>query len=258
MAQRDSELGPTPEGTRTLHRTGSSAKQSDASLPPRRRERYTVIAEHARGGIGRILRARDEELGRVLAVKELLAPYPEAEARFVREALITARLEHPGIVPVHEAGRWESGEPFYAMKMVSGRTLKELVEEKKSLADRLSLLPHLIDVAEAIAYAHDRGVIHRDLKPANVIAGEFGETIVIDWGLAKAIGEPDVAEASRELEVPDGLTRTGAVLGTPVYMAPEQARGEEVDARADVYALGAILYFLLCGSHPYEGTSIEV
>src|SRR5262245_33238941 len=193
MVER-SDLGPTPQGTRTLDRSESNGGTSERVLPARERSRYTVIAEHARGGIGRIIRARDEELGRELAVKELLAPYPAAEARFVREALITARLEHPGIVPVHEAGRWESGEPFYAMKLVSGRTLKEIVEEKKRLSERLSLLPNLIDVAEAIAYAHDRGVIHRDLKPSNVIVGEFGETVVIDWGLAKAIGEADVAE----------------------------------------------------------------
>ncbi len=253
------ELGPTPEGTRTLHRSESSGRASQISLPSRTRQRYTILSEHARGGIGRILKVRDEELGRILAVKELLTPHPEAESRFLREALITARLEHPGIVPVHEAGRWESGEPFYAMKMVSGRTLKEIVDEKKRLDGRLSLLPNLIDVTEAIAYAHDRGVIHRDLKPSNLIVGDFGETIVIDWGLAKAVGEEDVPTERTPIDpATDQLTQTGAVLGTPVYMAPEQARGEDVDERADVYALGAILYFLLAGSHPYEGASIEV
>jgi serine/threonine protein kinase len=153
-----------------------------------------------------------------------------SEIRFLREALITARLEHPGIVPVYEAGRWPDGTPFYAMKLVAGRSLRELIAECTTVDDRIGLLHHVIAVADAIAYAHGRNVIHRDLKPANVIAGAFGETIVIDWGLAKdlAVADDPIADGPSRSDDPD-LTTTGSVLGTPAYMPPEQERGEHVD-----------------------------
>src|SRR5207302_6889989 len=140
------------------------------------------------------------------------------------------------------AGRWPSGEPFYAMKMVSGRSLHELIAAAPSLAERLALVPNAIAVAETIAFAHSRGVIHRDLKPANVLVGEFGETLVIDWGLAKELGGgPDSGGGSGGEPVSPELTRAGSVVGTPCFIAPEQAAGDEIDERADVYALGAIL-----------------
>ena len=148
-------------------------------------DRYELLAEHGRGGLGRVMRARDRRLGRLVAVKELLRTSDLAQQLFVREAMITARLEHPGIVPVHEAGRWANGDPYYVMKLVSGRTLKEVMAAAASLGDRLALLPHLIAVAEAVGYAHSEAVVHRDLKPTNVLVGEFGETVVIDWGLAR-------------------------------------------------------------------------
>jgi len=133
-------------------------------LKERDQRRYEVMAEHGRGGLGRVIRAHDKDLGRDVAIKEILsvAAGPATEARFLREAMITARLEHPGIVPVHDAGRWPDGTPFYAMKLVSGRPLKQLILESKTLDARLALLPHVIAVADAIAYAHDRGIIHRD------------------------------------------------------------------------------------------------
>src|SRR6266545_1511415 len=130
-----------------------------APLQPRDPARYQILAEHGRGGLGRVYRARDKELGRDVAVKELIEPTYRSEARFVREALITAALEHPGIVPVHEAGRWPDGTPFYAMKLVAGRPLSELLDKAKTLEARLALLPHIIAVADAIAYAHDRNII---------------------------------------------------------------------------------------------------
>src|SRR3954452_15146659 len=154
-------------------------------------ERYKVLGEHGRGGIGVVSRAHDYELGRDIAIKELLVCDRGNEARFLREALITARLEHPGIVPVYEAGRWPDGTPFYAMKLVSGRSLRDLLAERATVDQRIGLLHHVIAVADAIAYAHGRNIIHRDLKPGNVIVGDFGETIVIDWGLAKDIKAPD-------------------------------------------------------------------
>src|SRR5690349_11730543 len=167
----------------------------EAELPIDDPERYEQVCEHARGGLGRVVRAVDKRLGRTVAVKELLPRAGQSsaanEALFLREALITARLEHPGIVPVHEAGRWPTGEPFYTMKLVQGRPLDAVMRDRKTFPERLALLPVVIAVAEAVAYAHSRRVIHRDLKPANVIVGDFGETILIDWGLAKELGRDE-------------------------------------------------------------------
>ena len=220
-----------------------------ATVRTRDPERYLLLGEHGRGGLGRVSRAHDRELGRDIAIKELISRGHGnlAEVRFLREALITARLEHPGIVPVYEAGRWPDGTPFYAMKLVAGRSLRDLIAERATVEQRIGLLHHVIAVADAIAYAHGRGIIHRDLKPANVIVGEFGETIVIDWGLAKDL-TPDLVpvDGGGPSGDPrhDGLTSAGSVMGTPAYMPPEQRRGEQVDPRADVYAIGAMLWEL--------------
>ncbi len=243
------------DATRTSE-TLAVAKPACASVPDahlvtpiqlRDPDRYQIIGEHGRGGLGRVSRAHDRELGRDVAIKELLSRGHVSEVRFLREVLITARLEHPGIVPVHEAGRWPDGTPFYAMKLVSGRPLRDLIAERTTVEQRIGLLHHVIAVADAIAYAHGRNIIHRDLKPANVIVGEFGETIVIDWGLAKDLTTteefPDGGGPFRTTR-DDGLTSTGGVLGTPAYMAPEQERGEHVDQRADVFAIGAMLWEL--------------
>jgi WD40 repeat protein len=194
-----------------------------------------------------VSRAHDRKLGRDIAIKELISRDALNEVRFMREALITARLQHPGIVPVYEAGCWPDGTPFYAMKLVAGRPLRDLLAECKTIDERIPLLHHVIAVADAIAYAHGHNIIHRDLKPANVIVGDFGETVVIDWGLAKDL---TVGEASSAGEGPlrithvDDLTATGGVVGTPAYMPPEQRRGEPVDQRADVFAIGAMLWEL--------------
>ena len=255
-------------------------------------EHYVHGYEVARGGMGRIIAARDRRLGRVVAIKELVHFTPERAARFEREARITARLQHPAIVNLHEAGRWPSGEPFFAMKLVSGRPLSDIVADRPPLRDRIGLLPHLIAATEAVAYAHQHEIIHRDLKPSNVLVGALGETVVIDWGLAKdlaaADGEPELAvagsrpdridpEAAAAAAIaatvePDsaepgrartgtgsgpGLTMAGSVMGTPGFMPPEQAAGEEVDQRADVYALGAILYAALGGAEPYATSTSQ-
>ncbi len=226
---------------------------AETLLPVDDPDRYEQIGEHARGGLGRIIRAVDRRLGRTVAVKELLRRDDWHEARFVREALITARLEHPGIVPVHEAGRWPNGDPYYVMKLVEGRTLKELMCTHQSPRERLALLRNVVALADAVGYAHSEGVVHRDVKPSNVIVGSFGETIVVDWGLARDLRET-VAEPAAELlaEGSGASTISGKVVGTPAYMAPEQARGETVDARADVYAIGAVLYELLAGKAPHH------
>jgi tetratricopeptide (TPR) repeat protein len=234
---------------------GQPPAEDGSTLPVVSPEHYVVHGEFARGGMGRIVSARDVRLGRIVALKELHEG-SAGRKRFVREALVTARLQHPSIVPVYEAGRWPDGLPFYAMKMVSGRSLDAVIRAIDTLAGRLALLPHVIAVAEAIAYAHSQRIIHRDLKPANILVGSFGETVVVDWGLAKDLAQPVPEEPSAE-RLPSsgdlGETVVGTVLGTPHFMPPEQARGEAVDERADVYALGAILYYLLAGAPPHAG-----
>ncbi|CAN5920360.1 hypothetical protein BH11MYX3_BH11MYX3_21230 [soil metagenome] len=214
--------------------------------------RYIERTEIARGGMGRISSARDCRLGRAVALKELCVDQPESRARLVREAMLTARLAHPSIVSLHEAGQWPDGKPFFAMKLVPGRSLDRVIAERTTLAGRLALLPHILAVADALAYAHQHRVIHRDLKPHNVLVGEFGETVVIDWGLAKDLtaGERDEPSGPHAAADPS-WTVDGVVLGTPAYMPPEQAAGDPVDERADVYAIGAMLYHLLAGEPPY-------
>lgn len=217
------------------------------------RERYVIEGELARGGLGRILEAHDIALDRPVAIKELIAPTPTSRARFYREALVTARLQHPSIVPVYEAGRWPSGDLFYVMRLISGRTLRNLIEERSALEGRLDLLPHVIAAADSIAYAHSLRIIHRDIKPTNVMIGPFGETLVVDWGVAKDLAATeghDGVDGHYDAAAQD-LTSVGSIVGTLAYMAPEQARGADVDERADIYALGALLYHVLTGRPPH-------
>jgi serine/threonine protein kinase len=221
---------------------------------------YVIDRELARGGMGRILLATDRQ-GRRVAIKVLLESSERARRRFVRELQITARLQHPSIVTLYEAGRWRSGEPFFAMKLVPGRTLREELAALPTWKDRLALVPRLIAITDALAYAHDQGVIHRDLKPGNILVGAFGETVVIDWGLAKdrRADHDDSSDDPSPLPVHpshgDNTTMLGTPVGTPAYMSPEQARGESVDERADVYGLGALLYHVLSGHAPFIGFS---
>lgn len=207
--------------------------------------------ELASGGMGRITRAFDRRLGREVAVKEMLDQ--GLRARFEREVWITARLQHPAIVPIYEAGTFPDGSTFYTMRLVPGRSLADAINDATTLEARLRLLPHVRAAAEAVAYAHSRGVIHRDLKPGNILVGEFGETVVIDWGLAKQAGDAEVEVASRTSN--PKLTRMGSVMGTPCFMSPSTAAGVPADATDDVYALGAILYNLLAGEPPYWDSS---
>lgn len=236
---------------------------------------YEVTGEIARGGMGMVLSARDITLDREVAIKTLLPGVTGVKwalNRFLDEARITARLQHPGIPPVHQVGTLPDGRPYLAMKMIRGRTLANMLQAREQRinsqsASELELtspdspgLLHVFElICQAVGYAHSQGVIHRDLKPANVMVGKFGEVHVMDWGLAKSgvKGSGVISFPRPELTPHAGPseTRTGRTMGTPQYMPPEQARGEweEVNSRADVFALGGILAAILTGQPPYTG-----
>lgn len=225
------------------------------SMPP---ARYQLGPEIARGGMGRVVEATDTTLGRIVALKEALSLDSDTLRRFQREIRITARLEHPSIVPVHDGGIGPNGAPYYVMRKISGRPLEKLVLTGEDLGARLALVPHIVAAAQAIAHAHERGIVHRDIKPANILVGDLGETIVIDWGLAKVIGEVEDVGLPVLVDPGDSLkTRAGIVYGTPGFMAPEQLRGNPVDPRCDVYALGATLYHLLSRKPPHYAKTAD-
>ena len=241
-------------------------------------QRYRVLRLHAKGGLGAVFVALDEELHREVALKEIQDPHaddPISRSRFLLEAEITGGLEHPGIVPVYGLGTYGNGRPYYAMRFIRGDSLKEAIDRfhadenlkndlgRRSLELR-KLLRRFLDVCNAIDYAHSRGVLHRDLKPGNVIVGKHGETLLIDWGLAKTLGQTENNHGSEEkpLSPPSasGTAQTlpGSAMGTPAYMSPEQARGQldRLGPRSDVYSLGATLYCLLTGKPPFEGNDV--
>ncbi len=222
---------------------------------------FEILEELGRGGMGVVYRAVDAELRRSVAVK-LMAPgqleHADAVARFVEEARIAGRLQHPGVAPVHRLGTLSDGQPFLAMKLIQGQTLAELLVRRTSPdADLPRYLQIFESVCQTVAYAHEQGIVHRDLKPSNVMVGAFGEVQVMDWGLAKEIGSVANVTLSPSLKSPTRDTQTGTILGTPAYMPPEQALGDRdrVDARADVFALGAILCEILTGQPPYAGAA---
>ena len=256
-------------------------------------QRFRVLRPHARGGLGAVFVAMDGELHREVALKQILdshADDPVSRQRFLIEAEITGGLEHPGVVPVYGLGTDAGGRPYYAMRFIKGNSLKEAIDAFHQRGHRDSpspprgvgarragegaggtivsrslelrtLLRRFTDVCNAVDYAHSRGVIHRDLKPANIIVGKHGETLVVDWGLAKAVGRSDPSAGEQTLAPSSGgssETLPGSALGTPAYMSPEQARGElnRLGPRSDVYSLGATLYCLLTGKPPFEGEDL--
>ncbi|MDX2036844.1 MAG: tetratricopeptide repeat protein [Isosphaeraceae bacterium] len=242
--------------------------------------RFQVLRAHARGGLGAVYVARDGELNREVALKRILDHHADDQAsrrRFLLEAEITGGLEHPGIVPVYGMGTGDDGRPYYAMRFIRGETLKTAIDAfhddsaKRLDASRRSLelrklLHKFLDVCNTIDYAHSRGVLHRDIKPANIIVGKHGETLVVDWGLAKANGVGEDLEPGEERPLIPSTsggsaeTLPGSALGTPAFMSPEQARGdlESMGPRSDVYSLGATLYAILVGRAPFEGSDIAL
>ncbi len=243
--------------------------------------RFRLIRRHARGGIGMVFVALDSELHREVALKQMLPQHADdlsSRARFLLEAEVTGRLEHPGIVPVYGLGTNDQGRLFYAMRFVRGQSLKEAIESfheadargRRDPAERAlslrQLLRRFIDVCNAIAYAHNRGVIHRDLKPANVLLGPYGETLVVDWGLAKIVGRDDLTAAATtdrtlrpKSQSESSETVVGTAIGTPAYMSPEQAGGLRslIGPASDIYSLGATLYTLLAGKPPQTDPDLD-
>jgi serine/threonine protein kinase len=212
--------------------------------------RYSIVEAIGRGGMGTVFLARDEELGRDVAIKiPHLLQTPSSERRLHTEARALAQLEHPGIVPIHDIGRLADGRPFYVMKRVRGRTLRDHVAAVHEISDRLRVFER---ICEPVAFAHARGFVHRDLKPDNVMVGAFGEVMVMDWGVVKVGASPDEADGSPPPADDRERTNDGTVIGTRGFMSPEQARGagDEIDQRTDVYGLGAILFLLLTDENP--------
>jgi eukaryotic-like serine/threonine-protein kinase len=256
---------------------------STATLPPRNHddksdERFNVVRRHAWGGLGEVYVAEDLELHREVALKRLHERHANDEdsrTRFLQEAEVTGGLEHPGIVPVYGLGTSADGRPYYAMRFIRGQTLKEAIEhfhaditrsESERRIELRQLLTRFIAVCNAIEYAHSRGVIHRDLKPSNIMLGKYGETLVVDWGLAKALRRrSEDAPGDEHTLIPSsgsGSSETlpGSAIGTPAYMSPEQAEGkiDEIGPASDVYSLGATLYTILTGKEPFDSKHIEI
>jgi eukaryotic-like serine/threonine-protein kinase len=271
LGHLNSGNGDTEDGD--ADRTSTYAVGTDLSNG----QRFRIVRPHAQGGLGAVFVALDGELNREVALKQILEKHaddPDSRRRFVAEAEITGALEHPGVVPVYGLGTDAHGRPYYAMRFIKGDSLKEAIARfhddpvlqadpgRRSLELR-KLLRRFTDVCNAVDYAHSRGVIHRDVKPANIILGKHGETLVVDWGLAKSVGRTDRSAGERTIAPSSSgsfETLPGSALGTPAYMSPEQVRGEldRLGPQSDVYNLGATLYCLLSGKPPFAGEDIGV
>jgi eukaryotic-like serine/threonine-protein kinase len=261
MGPKDDDRDTARDARDATPTVGGPRRVERRALPLQTAGRYQIGNVLATGGMGEVVTAIDEQLGRPVAIKRMISAEPDDTdvERFLREARIQGRLDHPAIVPVYELARDVDGRPFFAMKRLTGRTLDGVLDAQahgdRELIARFPvqrLLRAFADVCLAIEFAHERGVVHRDLKPANIMLGDFGEVYVIDWGIARIAGEKDLVSA-RAATASDGVTQPGERLGTPGYMSPEQIEGDhDLDGRADVYSLGCILFELLAGRplHP--------
>jgi serine/threonine protein kinase/Flp pilus assembly protein TadD len=267
---RTEELAPCAARPDSDHQAGSSPGGGQGSS-----ERFRILRFHARGNLGEVYLGHDDELNRDVALKQIQGRYaddPNSRARFLLEAEVTGALEHPGIVPIHGLGRLPNGRPFYAMRFIRGESLSSAIKElhhpatavrdpgARSLALR-GILRRFVDVCNTMAYAHSRGVLHRDLKPGNIMLGPFGETLVVDWGLAKPLGSSE-GPLPPWVPSPAGQpehTQAGCTVGTPQFMSPEQAEGrvDELTPASDVYSLGAVLYMVLAGQAPITDTDMR-
>ncbi|MFO0967582.1 MAG: serine/threonine-protein kinase, partial [Gemmataceae bacterium] len=260
---RFSTLKRKPDSTQ-----GGRAASSGSA--PLQLSRYDMKTLAGKGGMGEVWLADDGAIGRPVAIKRMIKGRADQRDRFLMEAQITGQLEHPGVVPVHELGLDDNGQPYYVMKFVQGATLQKVINEyhdpKTPEADkevqRLRLLSIFLNLCQTIAYSHSRKIIHRDIKPENVMTGAYGETLVLDWGLAKTIGAPEDATAEgaiRASGADTNATMMGAAKGTPTYFSPEAAAGlvHEVDQLSDIYLLGATLYHILTGKPPRHATKIR-
>ncbi len=240
---------PEPSGER------GSDPVRESSTP-----RYEVVGELGRGGMGQVLLVLDREIGREVAKKRVLvgSESEAGERRFLREAQVTGQLEHPNIIPVYDMGNDPDGARFYTMKRIHGETLAELLRSDRHAPPLSRLLEIFLKVCDAISYAHSKGILHRDLKPANILVGGFGEVLVLDWGLARPVGATGDPEGSSPAPaLATRLTMTGALMGTPSYMSPEQADSSRLDERSDIFALGAILYEILVRRPAFIGGSVQ-
>ncbi len=288
IAGESADAGPAPVASLPAPPTsphGPRAKRRTTQPPPivPIGTRYTYGPKLGEGGMGEVVLAFDEHIGREVAVKRILREAPSADdrSRFFREARVQGRLEHPAVVPVHELGVDEAGRPYFVMKRLTGKSMGDVLKSIRAghttdvASERRQLLRALVDVCHAIELAHSRGVVHRDLKPANIMLGDFGEVYVLDWGVAHVheagpaqtvLGVPSAGSAV----VPHGLgdhgtadlvsddTRTGSILGTPGYMAPEQLAGEPATPAADLYALGCVLFEIIAGEPLHQKTRSAV
>lgn len=283
MDLQDSEMTQTLNEASELRKTQNQntlltemSADFSADVAAEASRRFRILRPHAEGGLGVVSVAEDRELNRQVAFKQIknrMANDGISRSRFMVEAEVTGRLEHPGIVPVYSLGTDSEGSPFYAMRFIQGDSLKDkirkfhradqssLTAQEQSLRLR-SLIKRLVDVCDAIEYAHSRGVLHRDLKPGNIMLGKYGETLVVDWGLARVQGKTDDRQSDEETLRPvsgsgSTETRMGTVVGTVAFMSPEQARGalDELGPKSDVYSLGATLYSILTGGVPIKGDS---
>jgi serine/threonine protein kinase len=277
VRKMDSVLDVEPKPlAQTPQQSDPDSSRANPRLPDELRAAavYRPQRYHAQGGLGEVLAARQEELDRTVALKRIRPDrlHETARRRFLREAAIMARLQHPGIVPIYGLGL-DNGGPFYSTPLIRGQTLQQAIDAFHS-DDSLyrdtgrgtlkfrGLLQHFITICNTGAYAHDQGIVHRDLKPSNIMLGPYGETLVMDWGLAKRLGGGGaVDEAEEEAPSPnpstDDLTATGAVLGTPRYMSPEQANGEPVGPASDIFNLGLILYEILTEKPVFGESSLR-